>query len=471
MVYVTTMATKPCKKPAGGSVSSLGGLVSNSIDSKVYSKSSPTYDLTNNTDIIITRLTNLDVESMEIVSKLEKKALELSDSGYALKVYGTVQKPMFCIRDVEVWMKKSNIRQLLSNDRKSELEYRKYIPLFDYLKANSLSVGDKNPKKRLFFTFNGFCKYLMVSEGLLANRFREYIVCVLEQLREKGYATLKESTRKWEIQAQKKKELFESIRKTNSILEEEFGAMAHQIKFNKSEMRAVELRNQILESQNQKLIEDSSYMEEIAPDIKKQERELLRELFLKPIGVFLVNPRKLAPKSKKPSKTKSKASKSKKPSKLTKSKTTKTKSKASIVLPESESKTMSLQPIDSDSDSDFDSGVPGTKRLIRNESESRLQYDFKSYQKIGKDAVIPDRRYYFRVSTVKTLKSTIGMRAGEIRYVNKKHLDNFKKSMSEKYPTHISGTYECTFNEMTEMASSTLIKALKSLKESKTSTE
>lgn len=106
-----------------------------------------------------------------------------------LNIYGSKDVQLFKISDIEKILDMSNIRKLLISDKKNDIRFRIYTEDEDYIKAKVKNDSGKI-NVTVFFTKSGLYKYLITSQGLISNIFRNFLIKILDRLVTGGNLTL-----------------------------------------------------------------------------------------------------------------------------------------------------------------------------------------------------------------------------------------------------------------------------------------
>lgn len=99
--------------------------------------------------------------------------------GKEIKIYGTVDNPLFLAKDVAEWLEHSNVTKMLSGIDKTEKIVIK-IP------SNNSLVGLQSNTEYTFLTEDGLYEVFMLSRKPKAKQFKKEVKAILKQLRKVG---------------------------------------------------------------------------------------------------------------------------------------------------------------------------------------------------------------------------------------------------------------------------------------------
>ncbi len=249
----------------------------------------------------------------------------------AIQAWGSADKPLFNIKELEKSLNKKNIRQVIYNDAKKDDPI--FEPGVDYVKQYALYNGKCSTM--VFLTTRGLHNYLVVSRGKIPGVYRKFLYVIVERIVNKGVVTKEEAfddLRKSFDDAEKRSRRLENrvlaLKDRNSTLIQAKNTM--KMHSDRKDMMLVMKKNQIEELQG---MCDDIYDSEPFGD--KSYLDAMIEQFMKKIYIHTFNPEK-------PSKAK------KKMPKLAKKRMLPLEDEYELGLTDSEDEELEIEPISFD---------------------------------------------------------------------------------------------------------------------------
>jgi hypothetical protein len=367
-----------------------------------------------------------------LVTKFKESRPEFADKNLLPLAYNTPENPLFKVTDAEILLRKKNIRQIINEDQKNLEDERMYLIDRDFVYG--MAKNAKGSKRRtLFFTRRGFQIYLMSSKGDISNLFRNFLMVVLDELREKGFVSrdnaIKITEEKYKEDIQKISHRLDHV---NLVLEQE---QLMRIETEKHlEETEIDRDTLIIISEHHKkkvqlAHEYQENMTEDFPNSKEDELNILKKLHLKPVRVYLVPFEKVQTAIKKP-----------------KSRKQKKKHELSAYFSAAKIKELGLESSDDEDEKPAD--------FI-------IEYDYTMYGILYKPH--PDDVMYFTLSPSKKLATRLGIYVHDLRISGKPHYDALIHYLRENCSTPLTGAFLTTLREMEDKLREIFIKQNRNL--------
>lgn len=209
------------------------------------------------------------------------------------KTYGSMEKPLFKVKEIEKSLDKKNIGKVIFDDKKKNINERIYKEGRDYIYAFSIA-GDGSKRRQLFFTNHGFRRYIMTSRGAISNIIRSFIIDVLDEIEKYDKSILKnvfnKNEEKYRLElSNMRKELSDSIMSLESEKNKrkEAESIISEVKVQRDDYKYLLSRNEkklkLSYEYNENMINDF-------PEDKNRELEIMKKKFFKPVQIYLEDP-------------------------------------------------------------------------------------------------------------------------------------------------------------------------------------